>query len=180
MIVECVTIVVRASRRTPNAAPPGFPRAPACGSVMPVLNEREYLARAVETVLAQDVPGPIEPLVLALGPSADGATKLAGRIADDDARVRLVDNPAADIPVGLNAAIRASRYPTIVRVDAHSELTTGYTARALDTLDRTGAANVGGVMSSFRPHALPARRRPRIQLPHRARRRGVPFRRRRR
>lgn len=113
--------------------------------VMPVLNEREYLARAVETVLAQDVPGPIE-LVLALGPSADGTTELAGRIAADDARVRLVDNPAADIPVGLNAAIRASRYPTIVRVDAHSELAAGYTARALDTLDRTGAANVGGVM----------------------------------
>ena len=39
--------------------------------VMPVLNERDYLERAVETVLAQDFEGPRE-LVLALGPSHDG------------------------------------------------------------------------------------------------------------
>lgn len=113
--------------------------------VMPVLNERAYLTRAVETVLAQEVPGPAE-LVLALGPSSDGTTQLARELAASDDRIALVDNPAADIPVGLNAAIRTSRFPTIIRVDAHSELAPGYAARALATLDRTRAANVGGVM----------------------------------
>lgn len=113
--------------------------------IMPVLNERDYLARAVQTVLAQDFPGPRE-LVLALGPSHDGTTELARELAGGDDRIRLVDNPAADIPIGLNLAIAAGRYPTIVRVDAHSELSPGYTARALDTLARVRAANVGGVM----------------------------------
>ncbi|MBP2437795.1 glycosyltransferase involved in cell wall biosynthesis [Microbacterium amylolyticum] len=113
--------------------------------VMPVLNERDYLERAVASTLAQEVDGPVE-LVLALGPSSDGTTELARAIAAGDDRIALVDNPDADIPVGLNAAIRASRFPTIVRVDAHSELTPGYTKRALATLDRTRAANVGGVM----------------------------------
>jgi len=113
--------------------------------VMPVLNERDYLERAVETVLAQDFEGPRE-LVLALGPSHDGTTELAERLAAGDPRIRLVHNPAADIPVGLNLAIAAGSYPTIVRVDAHSELTAGYTARALETLRRVRAANVGGVM----------------------------------
>ncbi|WP_267417896.1 glycosyltransferase family 2 protein [Microbacterium oxydans] len=113
--------------------------------VMPVLNERAYLEHAVASVLAQDVDVPTE-LVLALGPSTDGTTELAQRIAAKDDRIRLVENPAAHIPVGLNAAIRASRYATIVRVDAHSELSPGYAARALQTLDRTGSANVGGVM----------------------------------
>jgi hypothetical protein len=112
---------------------------------MPVLNERGYLRRAVETVLAQDVAGPTE-LILALGPSTDGTSDLARELADQDARVVLVDNPAADIPVGLNLAIRAGRYPTIVRVDAHSELEPDYTTRALAALDRARAANVGGVM----------------------------------
>jgi succinoglycan biosynthesis protein ExoA len=112
---------------------------------MPVLNERDYLERAVATVLAQDVDGPME-LVLALGPSSDGTTELAQRLADADDRVRIVANPEADIPIGLNLAIRAGRYPTIVRVDAHSELEPGYTEKALSTLDRVGAANVGGVM----------------------------------
>ncbi|MGW9270395.1 glycosyltransferase [Microbacterium sp. NPDC055599] len=112
---------------------------------MPVLNERAYLRHAVESVLAQEVGGPTE-LVLALGPSSDGTTELARGLAAADDRIRLVENPAAHIPVGLNAAIRASRYPTIVRVDAHSELAPGYAAHALQTLARTGAANVGGVM----------------------------------
>src|SRR5690349_8803572 len=112
---------------------------------MPVLNERDYLEHAVASVLAQDVDGPME-LVLARGPSTDGTTPLAHRLAEEEPRLRIVDNPAAHIPVGLNAAIRASRFPTIVRVDAHSELAPGYTRRALETLRRTGAANVGGVM----------------------------------
>ena len=113
--------------------------------VMPVLNEEQYLRRAVESVLAQDVPGPLE-LVLALGPSTDGTDAIARSLADADDRVVLVDNPAADIPVGLNIAIRTGRYPTVVRVDAHSELAAGYTRRALETLARVRAANVGGVM----------------------------------
>lgn len=113
--------------------------------VMPVLNEAAYLERAVASVLGQEHDGPSE-VILALGPSSDGTTELAQRMAAADGRIRLVDNPAADIPVGLNLAIRSGRYPTIVRVDAHSELEPGYTARALATLARTRAANVGGVM----------------------------------
>jgi succinoglycan biosynthesis protein ExoA len=113
--------------------------------VMPVLNEVHYLERAVDTVLAQDVPGPTE-LVLALGPSTDGTTELAERLVERDPRIVLVPNPEADIPRGLNLAIRRSSLPTVVRVDAHSELSDGYTRRALDTLARTRAANIGGVM----------------------------------
>lgn len=112
---------------------------------MPVLNEERYLAHAVASVLAQDVDGPAE-LILALGPSTDRTDAIALELAAADPRVRLIANPAADIPVGLNLAIRAARHPTIVRVDAHSALEPGYTGRALATLARVRAANVGGVM----------------------------------
>ena len=122
---------------------------PAPGSgvsfVMPVLNEERYLDTAVASVLAQEVDGPFE-LILALGPSTDGTDALAQRLAAGDDRIRLISNPAADIPVGLNRAIAASIYPTIVRVDAHSALEPGYTRRAMATLARVRAANVGGVM----------------------------------
>ncbi|MDJ1113523.1 glycosyltransferase [Microbacterium dauci] len=119
--------------------------APGVTYVMPVLNEVDYLARAVESVLEQEVDGPTE-LLLALAPSTDGTTELAERIAAADQRVRVIHNPRADIPVGLNLAIAAAAYGTIVRVDAHSELEPGYTRQALATLDRVKAANVGGVM----------------------------------
>lgn len=115
--------------------------------VMPVLNEAGYLERAVQSVLAQQTPGPME-LVLALGPSSDATDEIAERLAADDERILLVRNPDADIPTGLNLAIARSTLPTIVRVDAHSELAAGYTLRALETLARVRAANVGGVMQA--------------------------------
>lgn len=113
--------------------------------VMPVLNERRYLERAVATVLAQHYGGPTE-VVLALGPSTDGTNELAHQLAAAEPRIRLIDNPAADIPIGLNLAIRASSMPVVIRVDAHSELDPGYTRHALAALRATRAANVGGIM----------------------------------
>jgi len=122
-----------------------LPELPGVSYVMPVLNEEGYLEEAVRTILAQDYAGEKE-LVLALGPSSDRSTEIARRLAGADARVRLVDNPGRDIPIGLNAAVRASRHPVVVRVDAHSELTADYTRRGIDALRAVGAANVGGVM----------------------------------
>ncbi|MFT4214881.1 MAG: glycosyltransferase family 2 protein [Microbacterium sp.] len=114
---------------------------------MPVLGEQDYLQHAVRSVLAQQVDGPIE-VILALGPSTDRTDEIAAELSAADPRIRLIENPAADIPIGLNLAIKAAVYPTIVRVDAHSALEPDYTVHALATLERTGAANVGGVMSA--------------------------------
>jgi len=112
---------------------------------MPVLNEAAYIETAIATVLDQDYAGEKE-LILALGPSTDGTDDIVDRLAAADPRITSVHNPETDIPVGLNLAIKASRFPIIVRVDAHSELEPGYTTRAVETLERTGAANVGGIM----------------------------------
>jgi succinoglycan biosynthesis protein ExoA len=118
---------------------------PGVSYVMPVLNEVNYVESAVRTILSQDYAGE-QQLILALGPSVDGTTELVERLAREDPRVTYVHNPNTHIPVGLNLAVAASAHPIIVRVDAHSELAPGYTQRAVATLQRTGAANVGGLM----------------------------------
>jgi len=118
---------------------------PGVSYVMPVLNEALYIEVAIATVLAQDYAGAKE-LILALGPSTDDTDDIVRRLAAADPRITTVHNPETDIPVGLNLAIRASKHPIIVRVDAHSELEPGYTSHAVQTLERTKAANVGGIM----------------------------------
>jgi succinoglycan biosynthesis protein ExoA len=118
---------------------------PGVSYVMPVLNEASYVEGAVRAILSQDYAG-AQQLILALGPSTDGTNEIVERLAQQDPRVTYVHNPQTDIPVGLNLAVRASHHPIIVRVDAHSDLSPGYTRRAVETLERTGAANVGGVM----------------------------------
>jgi succinoglycan biosynthesis protein ExoA len=120
---------------------------PGVSYVMPVLNEVDYVERAVGSILDQDYPGPTE-IVLALGPSTDGTDEVVARLAARDPRIRTVDNPRAAIPSGLNLAIGASAHPVIVRVDAHTQLPAGYTQRAVDTLLRVNAGNVGGIMSA--------------------------------
>ena len=118
---------------------------PAVSYVMPVLNEERHLADAVAAVLNQEYPAQAE-LVLALGASTDDTTAIARELAAADERITLVDNPRNDIPVGLNLAIRASRHPIVIRVDAHAELPAGYSRTMVDLLNEHGAVNVGGVM----------------------------------
>lgn len=116
-------------------------------AIMPVLNEEAHLAQAVASVFAQDYPGEIE-LVLALGPSTDNTDTVARDLAASDSRIKLVSNPTGKTPAGLNAAFGATSHEIVVRVDGHCELPSDYVRLAVETLERTGADNVGGIMAA--------------------------------
>ena len=120
---------------------------PAVAVVMPVLNEENYLEAAVLAILSQDYEGSIQ-VVLALGPSTDRTDEVAARICAGDSRVSSVPNPTGRTPEGLNAALAATTQEIVVRVDAHSELSDGYIRQAVETLQLTGADNVGGIMGA--------------------------------
>ena len=113
--------------------------------VMPIYNEVDYVEAAVKSVLAQEYDGPVE-IVLALAPSSDGTDEVVHRLAIDDERIHVVDNPEMDIPIGLNRAIEVAQHPVVIRVDAHTQLEPGYTERGVAELQRVGAANLGGIM----------------------------------
>ncbi|GHH79844.1 hypothetical protein GCM10018793_33450 [Streptomyces sulfonofaciens] len=118
---------------------------PAVSVVIPVLNEERHLRTAVQAILAQQYDGELE-VVLALGPSTDRTDEIAAELVREDPRVHTVPNPAGRTPAALNAAIKASRHPVVVRVDGHGMLSPDYIATAVRLLDETGAQNVGGVM----------------------------------
>ncbi|SDB89076.1 Glycosyl transferase family 2 [Raineyella antarctica] len=120
---------------------------PPVSIVMPVRNESRHLENAVTRVLGQEYPGTLE-VVIAVGPSTDDTHAIAERLAATDPRVRLVDNPTGRTPAGLNMAIAAAGHDIVIRVDGHGELADGYVATAVETLQRTGAANVGGIMDA--------------------------------
>ena len=112
---------------------------------MTVLDEETHLPEAVRSVLSQDYPGEME-VVVAVGPSRDRTREVADALAAADPRVVVVDNPSGRTPDGLNAAVATSRHDVVVRMDGHGELSEGYVRRAVALLERTGAANVGGIM----------------------------------
>jgi hypothetical protein len=118
---------------------------PSVSVVMPVLNEARHLATSVAEILAQEYGGDVE-LVIALGPSRDDTDRIARELAAGDSRIKLVRNPTGRTPAGLNIAVQASSHGIIARVDGHGILLAGYLERAVRLLERTGAANVGGLM----------------------------------
>lgn len=121
------------------------PAAPAVSVIMPVLNEERHLRDSVRHILEQDYPGELE-VVIALGPSGDRTDEIAAELVAEDPRVHTVPNPTGRTPAALNAAIKASRHPVVVRVDGHGMLSPDYIATAVRLLAETGAANVGGIM----------------------------------
>jgi hypothetical protein len=62
--------------------------------------------------------------------------------------VSVVHNPTGRTATGLNLAVAATRYPIIARVDGHSHIPVDYVSNAVELLQRTGADNVGGLMSA--------------------------------
>lgn len=120
---------------------------PSVSVVMPIRNEQRHLRAAIDRVLDQGYPGELE-VVLAVAPSTDATEALANELASADPRIRVVSNPAGFTPVGLNLAIRHAAHDIIVRVDGHGELSPGYISTAVELLEETGAANVGGLMDA--------------------------------
>ena len=115
--------------------------------ILPIRNEEKYLADAVSAILAQHYDGKLE-VILAVAPSTDKTLEIAQQLHINDPRVVIVDNPTGRTAAGLNLAIAASQYSIIVRVDGHSNIPSNYCQLVSETLEKTGAVNVGGVMAA--------------------------------
>lgn len=123
---------------------------PAVSVIMPVLNEERHLRSSVQHILEQEYDGEME-VVIALGPSTDRTDEIAAELVRETAdstraRVQTVPNPTGRTPAALNAAIKASKHPVVVRVDGHGMLSPNYISTAVRLLQETGAQNVGGIM----------------------------------
>ena len=116
---------------------------PKVAVVIPAKNAEKTLEKAFVSVLNQKIEESIE-ICIAVAPSEDSTLDVAKRIELDNENVTLVENPSGKTPAGLNLAIKNTQAPVIVRLDAHAELGEKYVSIALETLEKTGAANVGG------------------------------------
>ena len=115
-------------------------RLPPVSVIVPARNAQATLPATLDSILAQDYGGVIDVIV------ADGSDTSATRdlLRLRFPSVRRVPNPEGTIPCGLNRALAVARHDIIARCDAHSTLPPDYLAQAVRTLQRTGAANVGG------------------------------------
>ena len=122
--------------------------APFVSVLMPVRNEARYIERSLGAVLAQDYPRDKLEVLVADGRSTDTTRDVIARLAADDGRVRLIDNPRGIVATGLNAATAEARGTVLVRVDGHCEIASDYVRRAVAHLagdELSGFGVVSGV-----------------------------------
>ena len=111
---------------------------------MPAFNEEHYIEACIASVQAQDYPKERIEILIADGRSTDKTRDILARLAADDPRIRVIDNPARLQAAGLGLLVNAAQGDVIVRMDVHCEYSPDYVRKCVETLERTGADNVGG------------------------------------
>ncbi len=107
-------------------------------------NEIKHIAAFLDSILAQDMEDIAWEAILADGMSNDGTREVLNGYGARHPQLRVIANPGRIVSTGLNAAIRASRGEIIMRMDAHTSYAADYCRLCLETLESTGADNVGG------------------------------------
>lgn len=114
-----------------------------CSVLIPVYNEERFIEQTVAAMRAQQYPGGVE-FVFADGGSTDGTRAILDRMAGEDARIVVVDNPGRSVSSGLNIALRHAHGQWIVRMDAHTVYPSDYIARGVERLTRGDTRWVSG------------------------------------
>ena len=111
---------------------------------MPCLNEAAFIEACLASVRGQTYPRDRIEILVADGGSRDGTQAILARLAREDARLRVIDNPGRIQAAALNRILAEAKGDVIVRMDVHCEYAADYVEKCVATLERTGADNVGG------------------------------------
>ena len=111
---------------------------------MPAYDEEEYIAACIASVQAQDYPTELIEILVADGQSTDRTRDILAELSAADPRIRVIDNPERLQAAGLGVMVKQAMGDIIVRMDVHCEYAPDYVRKCVETLERTGADNVGG------------------------------------
>ena len=112
--------------------------------IIPCRNEEDCIEACVRSIFDQDPPSGGFEVIVADGMSTDNTRGILDRLAKEDDRLRVIDNPGGFVSSGLNTAISVARGKIILRMDAHTVYARDYIRQCVTVLQETKADNVGG------------------------------------
>jgi len=122
---------------------------PMVSAIVPAKDEDRYIGGCITQLLEQSYPRRRLEILVVDGMSTDATRAIVQGFLRSDhgfAGIRLIDNPKFQRAAALNAGIRQAKGEIILRLDARSRIPRDYVSKCVQTLVRTGAANVGGVL----------------------------------
>jgi glycosyltransferase involved in cell wall biosynthesis len=111
--------------------------------LVPVLNEERHIRETVSAMQAQEFDGTVE-FLFADGGSEDRTREILAEVANEDPRIRVLENPARRTASGLNVCLREARGEYVARMDAHTYYSTHYLAAGVERLRRGDTEWVSG------------------------------------
>ncbi|MDZ7372431.1 MAG: glycosyltransferase family 2 protein [candidate division KSB1 bacterium] len=121
---------------------------PMVSVVIPVRNEEATIERCLRSVLDQTYPADRLEVLVVDGRSTDRTREVVQRLAQEDGRVRLIDNPDRITPVARNLGVAQARGEIIAIIDGHCWLAEDFLERGVDCLKKTAADCVGGLLTN--------------------------------
>ncbi|HEX5038145.1 MAG TPA: glycosyltransferase family 2 protein [bacterium] len=113
--------------------------------VIPCLNEKDFIARCLDSIVANDYPKERMEVLVVDGMSTDGTRAIVEEYHRRHPFIRLLDNPQKVTPAALNVGILAAKGDVVMRMDAHASYAPNYISLCLRALEEHPAENVGGL-----------------------------------
>jgi glycosyltransferase involved in cell wall biosynthesis len=101
---------------------------PKFSMIIPARNEEEFIERCVRACLENEYPADRIEVIVADGFSDDRTREIVARLAEEDPRVRMLDNPMRISPTGVNIGIRNAKGDVIVFLSGHAVVSRNYMA----------------------------------------------------
>jgi succinoglycan biosynthesis protein ExoA len=111
--------------------------------LVPVRDEQALIASTAQTILSQHFDGSIE-LLMIEGRSLDGSRAALERLASEDNRVKVLDNPNGDLASALRIGLRAANGEFVAKMDAHTYFPSTYLQTGVERLRRGDVNWVSG------------------------------------
>jgi len=120
-------------------------KAPKVSVIMPCYNEEMHLYDSINSLLDIYFKENCE-LIVVDGKSTDWTRVIVQHFINYGLNIRVIENEKRIQAHGLNLGIANSKGEIIVRADAHCIYPPGYVEICVNLLEKTGAANAGGIM----------------------------------
>jgi len=116
--------------------------------IIPCRNEARHIEGCIRNAFDFEAPEGGFEVIVVEGMSSDGTRDILCRMQRDGyPELRIIDNPLRTVPHGMNLGIRQAKGEYIVRIDARCIHPRDYLLDLLELRRKTGADNVGGVLS---------------------------------
>ena len=114
--------------------------------IIPCRNEEKYIAKCLDSIIAQDYPIDNLEVLVVDGMSKDKTVQVTKSYNEQPLSIKILKNPKKITPCAFNLGIKYSKADIIMIMNAHSTYEKDYISKCVKYLDKYNADNIGGIL----------------------------------